>query len=106
MNKAKPIHKGAMKVALCFSTARNKTVRHKIQVPKASKKTPLDLEASPPRLLAKAIGPGVIALAAAAAQIPATSWATHINKPRSGGMALAKTKVKVTAGFKLPPETL
>ena len=62
---------GAIKVALDFSTAIIKTVKHKIQVPKASKNTPLALEAPPPKPLAKAIGPGVIAEAAPAAAIPA-----------------------------------
>ena len=106
MNKEIPIANGAINVALCFSTAMNKTVVHKRQVPKASRKRPLDLEQPPPRPLAKAIGPGVIADAAPAAAIPATIWEIIIKIPLTGGMALASIRVKVTAGFKLPPETL
>lgn len=97
---------GAIKVALCFSTAKNKTVIHKRQVPKASMKTPLDLEAPPPKPLAKATSPGVMADAAPAAAIPAIICEIIIKAPLIGGTAPANTKVKVTAGFKLPPETL
>ena len=69
-NNEIPMTNGAIKVALDFSTAIIKTVKHKIQVPKASK-DPLALEAPPPKPLVKAIGPGVIAEAAPAAAIPA-----------------------------------
>ncbi|KAH3664572.1 hypothetical protein OGATHE_003387 [Ogataea polymorpha] len=79
---------------------------HSKVVPNISMKRPLLLEHPPPRPLAKATGPGVIAEAAPAAAIPATIWDNIMIIPRTGEMALASTRDRVTAGLRLPPETL
>ena len=106
MKSAIPIQTGAKSFKEDFSTTVIKTVMHKTQVPKASIIKPLPLEQPPPRVLANKTGPGVMALAAPPAAMPATSWEIIMQKPLTGSTALANTRERVTAGFKLPPETL
>ena len=62
---------GARYVILDFSTAVNKTAKCKMVVANISMKRPREIEHSPPKALLKRTGPGVKALAVAAAAIPA-----------------------------------
>ena len=105
INREMPMGSAAIKLVSRFSTAVIKTVKHRIAVPNISRNRPLVLEQPRPKELAKRTSPGVMALAAPPAAIPATICETHITTHLVGETALAKHSESDIAGFKAPPET-
>ena len=95
-NSAKPNPTGAMKVALCFSMARKKTVRTRKMVRNISMNKPCETEVPPPREVRTVRGPGRSALVMAAATIPPSSCTTTRRAPRKGGIVRMSTRPRVT----------